>query len=208
VVLAVGLTVIVGLWVFEMSHSAQRTAGSDHVGYPVFAAVVPGGGTACQPVRFVPSNVSAVQLLIGTYGRPLPALRLRFLSASGATVAAGSLAGGGRQGTVSVPLSRVSALPLATRACLHVGGSGKVALAGEFGPGNPETIDGKPQAASISLIYLRHGRESWWQLLPALDTRFGLGKASFFGGWALPVMAALLLAVWAATIRLLWRELT
>jgi hypothetical protein len=109
---------------------------------------------------------------------------------------------------VHIPLTQSSDLPLASRACLHVSGTAKVALAGEYGPGNPETIDGKPQAASISLIYLRRGRESWWQLLPTLDTRFGLGKASLFGDWTLPVLAALLLAVWAATIRLVWRELT
>jgi hypothetical protein len=41
-----------------------------------------------------------------------------------------------------------------------------------------------------------------------LTRRFGLGKASFFGDWTLPVAALLLLGVWVATVRLLARELT
>jgi hypothetical protein len=207
VVLAVGLTAILALFAFEMSQAAPRTAGSDHAGDQVFATVIPGGGSACQDVTLVPRDVGAVQLLIGTYGRPLPPIRLRFLSAGGRIVAAGSLAGGGPQGEVKIPFSRVSDPSLASRACLHVSGPAKVALAGVAGTADLVTVNGKPQPASISLIYVRPGRETWWQLLPTLGTRFGLGKASFFGGWTLPAMAALLLAVWAGAIRLLWREL-
>ncbi len=57
-------------------------------------------------------------------------------------------------------------------------------------------------------MYLRPGRESWWQLLGTLDQRFGLGKASFFGDWTLPVMALLLLGIWIAAARLLAKEIT
>jgi hypothetical protein len=69
-------------------------------------------------------------------------------------------------------------------------------------------VDGKPQPGRIDVVYLRPGRESWWQLLPTLDQRFGLGKASFFGGWTLPALALALLCVWIAAARLLAEGLT
>jgi hypothetical protein len=71
-----------------------------------------------------------------------------------------------------------------------------------------EVVDGRQQPARISLVYLRARSESWWQLLPTLTRRFGLGKASFFGAWTLPLAALLLLGVWVSAFRLLLRELT
>jgi len=75
------------------------------------------------------------------------------------------------------------------------------------GPGS-EQVAGVPQPGRISVVYLRPGSESWWQLLPTLSQRFGLGKASFFGDWTLATVALLLLGVWVGTVRLLRRELT
>jgi hypothetical protein len=204
-VVVIGLVAIAALFVLEMSGSARREADSDHVGVPAFAATVPGGGTACQPVSGVPNDVGAVRLLIGTYGRLLPPSRIVFASAQGQVLAAGSL-GGVPQGSVVIPVRRRADLSRATQVCLHVGGSHPVALGGVQGPGGSELVNGKRQPGSISLIYLRPGSESWWQLLPTLGSRFGLGKASFFGGWTLPVMAVLLLAAWVASLRLLWRD--
>ena len=45
-------------------------------------------------------------------------------------------------------------------------------------------------------------------VLPTLSRRFGLGKASFFGDWTLPVVALILVGLWVAVARLLVRELT
>jgi hypothetical protein len=94
--------------------------------------------------------------------------------------------------------------------CLRVSGALPVVLGGEGGSitSNSELVNGHRQPGRISLIYLRPGDESWWQLLPTLARRFGLGKASFFGEWTLPLLAVLLLCVWVATARLLTRELT
>jgi hypothetical protein len=58
------------------------------------------------------------------------------------------------------------------------------------------------------MLYFRQGGETWWQLLPTLTRRFGLGKASLFGDWTLPAVALLLLVVWIGTARLVVRELT
>jgi hypothetical protein len=209
VVLAVALVLALGAVVLDMSGSAPRTAGSNHIGTPVLAATVPPRGELCEPVLPPPSDVARVQLLIGTFGHPVPALDLRYLDASGATVAHGHLAAGGIEGLVTLPLQQSRGVGGATRACLRVQGPSKIALGGEGGPASAasEKVDGVPEGGLVSLIYLRSGSESWWQLLPTLARRFGLGKAPFFGEWTLPVLVLALAGVWFGATRLLLREL-
>jgi hypothetical protein len=209
--LAVLATLSLGLagLALDMSRSAPRGAGSNHISPVVFPSEVPAGGTLCEPVTGVPAEAASAQLLIGTYGRPVPAIRLSFLTAGGRPVAYGSLVRRGPQGTLAIPLEHAKGAGPATRACLRIGAHARVAVAGEGvapGPGS-ETLNGKPHAGLFALAYERPGRETWWQLLPTLVKRFGLGKASFFGDWTLPFLALLLVGVWTATVRLLLREL-
>jgi hypothetical protein len=210
VVLGVTLLLALGALVLDMSGRAPRSAGSDHASPVIFSASVPGGGTLCQPIAPLPEDATRAQILIGTNGRPAPELRLRFLDAAGAPVVAGEVPAGAHEGYVTIPLERTAGTRASTKACLRVGGSSPVALGGEGGAINPvsEVVNGSQQAGRITLLYLRGGDESWWQLLPTLTRRFGLGKASFFGDWTLPVAALLLLGAWVATVRLLVRELT
>jgi hypothetical protein len=148
-------------------------------------------------------------MTIGSYGKPLPALTLRFLNDSGGVSAEGHLAAGAHEGVVTIPVHGVADPEAASRACLIVGRTTPIVIAGEGVPksGASEQVNGKSLGGRISLIYLRAGNESWWQLLPALDERFGLGKALWFGNWLLPVAALALLGVWVATIVLLARTL-
>jgi hypothetical protein len=207
VVLAVSLlAVAVGLAI-DMSGSAPRTAGSNRVLPMAFVAVVPAGGMVCQSQGAPPSGAASVRITIGTYGRPRPELRLAFFDPSGLVVSSGRLSAGTAQGVVAIPLS--PAHGEAVRACLHVGGREPVALAGENLAASPKSIsiDGRPQPGVMSMMFVRGGKESWWQLLGTLTERFGLGKASFFGDWTLPALALLLLGAWVASARLLLREL-
>jgi hypothetical protein len=210
VLLGVALLLVAGALALDMSGRAPRSAGSDHVGPSVFSAAVPGGGLLCQPVPGLPGDAARAQLLIGTHGHPVPDLHVRFLDAAGADVAVGQLPSGAREGPVSIALMHQPRSRAATEMCLHVGGVLPVVLGGEGGPitSYSELVNGHRQPGRISLIYTRRGEESWWQLLPTLASRFGLGKASFFGEWTLPLLALLLLGVWVATARLLTRELT
>jgi hypothetical protein len=210
VVLCVALLAVAGAVVLDMSGRAPRTAGSDHISPAVFSATVTGRGVLCQPNVSLPGDAARVQLLVGTYGRPVPDLRIAFLGAAGAEVATGRLPAGAQQGYVTIPLVRTRGAVPASSMCLRVGDSAKIVLGGEAGAfgANSEVVDGAAQSGRITLLYLRQGSESWWQLLPELARRFGLGKASFFGAWTLPVVALLLLGVWAGAVRLLLRELT
>jgi hypothetical protein len=208
-VIVLGVLLVIGTLVLDMSGSAARLAGSDGVRTEVFAVVVPGGGTVCQTVGRLPSDTGAAKLLVGTYYRPLPPLALRFVDKSGAAVALGEIRGGGRQGYITVPLRQLGPLSTVSRACLHVGGQFQVALGGTPVAAHTAAavLNGKPVPGLVSIYYLRHGTASWWQFLPVLDLRFALGKASFFGSWTLPFVAVLVLLLWIAAIALVWREL-
>jgi hypothetical protein len=208
--LAVALALVVGALVLIMSGRAARLSGTDHTNPNEFVATLHSGQELCQPGMLLPNDAQRVEILVGTYGHPVPALAMRFLAASG-QLTSGRLAPGAKEGDVSVPLRYPHGPTVGGTLCVHVGASpANTVLGGDvFAPGpSSEQVDGKPQGGRISVSYLRPGRESWWQLLPTLDRRFGLGKASFFGDWTLPVAALVLLGVWVAAARLLVREST
>jgi hypothetical protein len=207
--LGVALLAAAGALVLDMSGRAPRLAGTDHVGATVFVATLPHGGTLCQPAMSLPSDTRRIEVLLGTYGAPRPAIWSSFRASDGRTIASGELPAGTAQGKLLIPLRYAHGPATNGTLCLHAVGKRKLAFAGEpFGAGVDARAGGRVQAGRISVYYYRPGRESWWQLLGVLDERFGLGKAPFFGDWTLPAMALLLLGVWIATARLLLKELT
>ncbi|HXA53601.1 MAG TPA: hypothetical protein VNV37_01885 [Solirubrobacteraceae bacterium] len=207
--LGVALLAAAGALALDMSGRAPRIAGTDHVSAAIFSVALPDGGTLCQPYMTLPSDAQRIEALIGTYGAPVPAISADFVGAGGRTLAAGALARGAREGYVQVPLGRPRSSSAEGKLCLHVHARTKVVFGGEPSGGTAAAlVDGQPQPGRIDVVYLRPGRESWWQLLGALDQRFGLGKAPFFGDWTLPFAALALLGVWIAAVRLLAREIT
>lgn len=210
IVLAVGvLAVAVGLAV-DMSGRAVRLAGTNHVSPVAFGAAVRSNGALCQPGTVLPADAHSVELLIGTYGHPVPSLTASFSGAGSEQIATGRLPAGAREGYVEIPLRNPRGRPAAGSLCIKVGKAVQpVVFGGEnFTPGAAsEQIDGQPAAARIDLLYRRGRAESWWQLLPVLAERFGLGKSSVFGTWTLPAMALLLGCVWIGALRLMAREL-
>jgi len=196
--------VAVGLAI-KLSQRAPRQAGSDHIVPATFAASLPRAGVVCQVNPYLPPAAATAQILIGTYGRPVPDLALSFTDPAGALVSTGRLAAGAKEGTVSIPLTPARDPGSATHVCLGVGGRSKVVIGGlGLPPADPtdEIVNGTAQAGRFSLVYYRAGRESWWSLFGVIDRRFGLGKAGFFGDWTLPACVLLLLVTWAVAIRL------
>jgi hypothetical protein len=211
VVLGVAIAIVAGALILDMSGRAPRIAGTDHTNPIGFGAPIPSKGVICQAGMLLPSDTGSVEVLIGTYGPPVPRLTATFEGAGNKLITTGRLAAGAKQGYVRIPLRYAHGGPVGGILCIHVGHAvHEVVLAGdEFAPGpESENVNGKAQNGRIDAVYLRPGRESWWPLLGVLDERFGVGKASFFGNWTLPVMALLLLGVWVAAVRLLIRELT
>lgn len=190
----------------ELSGSAPRVADSDRVNAAAFTAVLRPGEKLCQPGVALPADAAGIKMLVGTYGRPRPPISVELIDASGRVVNNGSLAGGGSPGYVIVPMRHSGSE--AGRLCVTIGGRHMMAVGGSPAPINAssQTLDGRPQGGILALWYMRHGSESWWQLLPTLLHRFGYGKWSFLGAWTFVVGSLLLAAVWIAVLRLMWTE--
>jgi hypothetical protein len=142
----------------------------------------------------VPADTGAVRLLVGTYGRQVPGLRVAVRSGA-RTVSTGTFAGG-PEGHVSVPIEHVAERLEGATVCVGV-----VAPAGTrtvlYGSGD-----------QLRLEWLRPGSESWFGVLGTVAHRFGLGRGFFGGAWVLGLALLLLAAAWAVAVRLTLRELS
>jgi hypothetical protein len=191
-----------------LSHVDTRVAGTNHVRLIGLNVTLPAGATACQPGTALAAHAGAARMTVGTYGRP-SSLTLRFVAAGGAVQARGHLPLAVREGVVTIPFARpVGDRGLVGSACIHNDGNSKLVLGGDLAtPANAARVGGTATHGVVAFTYLRAGRTSWWPLMDGIAHRFGIGKVSFLGAWALWACAALLLALWVATLRLLIREL-
>lgn len=210
VVLGVTCALVVGALILDMSGSAPRIADTDHLNPVGFFSSMLGGQELCQPQMLLPNDAQRVQVLIGTYGFPVPALAVRFVDSAGRVLSSGRIAAGSPQGKVTVPIAYPHGATANGSLCIRAGGRRKLVIAGDIVTPGPaaDDVQGAIEGGRMAVVYLRPGKESWWQLLPTLSRRMGFGKALFFGTWTLPVAALLLLGLWIAVGRLLLRELT
>jgi hypothetical protein len=213
--IALGLAVLataIGLLI-DMSASAPRLAGDDHVSWPARdpgVAVASGGDVLCMHSTVLPDDAARIVMPIHDsldQTKRLPRIAVDFIDSAGTQVATGVLARGAVEGpAVSLPLRHPHGPSALGSLCLHIGGHRTLVFDGENGAG-VTTVNGIAQPGSPAILYYRRGRESWWQLLATLDFRFGLGKSAIFGDWTLPVMALVALALWFGVLRFLVREL-
>jgi hypothetical protein len=171
--------------------SSPRSAGSNYVGELEEVAELRGADRRCQDDEGIPADTGALRLLIGTYGRPAPDLRVT-VTQRGEVVTTGSRPGGGPEGHVDIPVREVDDGASGVRVCLAVGAGGRTVLYGSAG--------------RLHFEWLRPGSESWLELLPTIAHRFALGRWNPFGTLLLPLVALLLAATWFAAARLVLRE--
>jgi hypothetical protein len=191
-VLAAGLATVIIALALVLTQSGYRQAGSNHVPESEESVKLRGGGVHCEEGQIVPKDAAALRLLVGTYGRPVPAIEVT-ARANGRTVTRGALPAGQAEGPVRVALRDVPRTTGGTRVCVRVGKSGRTVLYG--------------LAGHVRLEWLRPGRESWLGVLGPVAHRFGLAKANPFGDFLLVFAALILAAAWALTARLVLREL-
>lgn len=193
--MAAGLVAVLAGLVLVLAESKPRQAGTNYVPEVEPVATIRGSGSRCLENQVVPADAAAVRVLVGTYGDPRPGLRLSARS-GGEQLTSGQLPPGGPEGHVDVPIERVSELRDRATVCLDVRGE----------RGTRTVLYGA--AGTVSLEWLRPGSESWFDLLGTVAHRFGLGRALPEGPLVLPLAIVLLLAAWAAALRLALRELT
>lgn len=192
-VLVAGLVLLLAAVLVTMASSAPRQAGSNHV--PDTEEVVNRRGPwrQCQDGELVPKDAAWLRLVVGTYGRPTPALRVTARGRGGELVTAGGVPAGGREGHVFVPVRRVQSARQGVRVCVSVSGRRPTVLYGAGG--------------RLRLDWYRAGEETWFEILPTIAHRFSLARANPIGPALLPLAAVILLVGWVATIRIVVREL-
>jgi hypothetical protein len=200
-VLAVGMLAIASVASVTLLQRSPRRSGANLTSNRGFVIPLPGGQQLCEPGELVPADTGAIKLTARARGLSGPALGVA-ITGPGGRVGTGRLGGGWRTGAISIPNSRVTSTVGAT-VCVSNLGSQQV----DFGGSTPDSsfviqIAGRPFDGRLRIEYLRPGRESWLQLVPALSHRFSLAKSDLVRHWAAPaalvlVLLAMALALWA-----------
>jgi hypothetical protein len=204
VVLAGGLLAIVAAAGALLLQHAPRRSGTDLTPNPAFVVALHASQRVCQGGEILPADTAALQLTIGTYGRPGPGLAATVAGPRG-LLAAGGLGPGWRQGVVRIPVSHVGESSAGATVCLRNLGPGLVALAGDApDPGLQLQVNGRTvPSAHLRIDYMRPGRESWLELLGTLAHRLSLGKGGLVSGWAAPGALVLMALAVALAVRTL-----
>jgi hypothetical protein len=191
--LAGGFALLLVALAVVLAQSAPRSSGTNLVPELGEVAKLRGPDKLCQEGEAVPADTGAVRLLIGTYGRPAPALRMVARLPGGRILTRGGEPAGGPEGHVDIPVRKIEEAARSVRVCLFVGAGGPVVLYG---------ADGR-----VHYEWLRPGSESWLELLPTIAHRFALGRSNVLGPLLLPALALVLAAAWFGAARLVLREL-
>lgn len=192
VVIAAGLALVAGLVLVLLLLPDQRRAGSNYVAEFGPVTELRGEDTHCEHGQLVAEDTGALDLQVGTYGRPTPRIDVTVRAPGGDLVTSGGLTAGRKEGRVLVPVKRVERTVNGADVCIRTGPGGRTVLYGE--------------GQSVALAWLRPGSESRLSFLPTIAHRIGLAKLNPLGSWLLPFLALLLAVAWFVAIRAVLRE--
>lgn len=230
-----GAALLVVLGVLAVTFSRASSIAFDNGKLVHVGAEVAPGAYFCQSGEYVPSGAGALRLWVFTNGRRGGPVAVNVSDAAGAPVTSGQAPGGYVNTTVTVPIRHVDREYQSATVCARNEGRTSVSYMGDSpGPGEtaseprvhiqPGTVDPRllgihqqPAVVSAPLkqpygpVVVRFewhypGSRSWLALSPTLARRVSLDKASFVGSWTFWVLAALMLGVGIAAIRLVVRE--
>jgi len=192
VVLGAGLAVVALLLLVLLLDQGPRRAGGNYV--PEWGPTVQlaGGRPHCERHQLIPGDTGALNLAIGTYGRPTPRVDVAVRGSDGAPITRGALPAGRREGRVLVPVTPVPDTVEDATVCISAAPGGRTVLYG--------------RGRHVRLAWMRPGTESRLEMLPTIAHRFALTKLNPFGSWLLLVLALVLAVTWAIALRLVVRE--
>ena len=180
-------------FVLNMSRSEARYAGSNSV--PTEGLVVQIGphSRVCQAVD-VPSDAASAQFFVGPLGATGPAMSMRLVDGEGHPLASARIAGGWSGKTVRFHFPTLSKQYPQSHICVRDEGRVPIRFTGlSTGAPTSTLVDGKPELATLSIVFYRPGTSDTWSLLPTIAKREGMLKGSLSGGWSLWFAAALVL---------------
>lgn len=190
-----------------LSESERRLAGTNARVQVSGAAIGLGPGARRCQAYDLPARAHSVRLFHGSPGAGPLAITVSKGGARVTEARTGSLAA---EGLVEIRLRpSLDEEVGGVRLCLANRGLAPISLAGDRTPllGGQANPDAQRLDDEIRVDFLRPGRESWWDLAPAVATRFGVGKASFFGSWTMWAVFLLTGLTSLAAVGVLWRGL-
>ena len=198
-----GVPIVVGLAALllllliggQLLKETRRASGASGARPSVFVADLPArGGVICQDHVALSPAAGSIELLMGTFGSPGPALVVLLRDPeSGRLYARGSKASGWSEGTVSIPLdwARPGSDLIDAELCLQSRGGARLTVAGE--PiGVAATVGSNSADGRLSVVARERDPSSLAESLPVLADRIGRGNASWIGQWTVWVIGLLL----------------
>ncbi len=197
-VVAVTAGAVIAVLAAGLATSGLHSTGGNMLAPQRYVAVVGPGERLCQESEQVPAGSGSLELNVGTYGRPGPALEI-----SVGRTTRGARAGGYRDGWVRVRFGGAASASPAREVCVRNRGDARLAVAGK--PTHPQTaarVAGKPAEGRVTLRWRAAQRATWWADGAEIARRVTRGKADL-GPWT-PL--ALLAVVWFGAFALVLRS--
>jgi hypothetical protein len=205
VAIGVGVAVVVAGLVVLLSHREEHLAVTNsRVVASAVAVPVRPGEESCAPLSFLPTKVESARVYAGTYGAPGSPLEL-IVRANGRIATTGHVAGGYRNGPLTIPIRPPRRELVEPEVCLRNAGSRRVRFAGNVTPLNAAAAQGRG-GDRIRFDFIRPGRESWFSLSPTIADRFAMLKPTFVGPWTMWALFGVVALLWAGAIVLVRRE--
>ena len=174
-----------------LSSGGPGLAGSTGVPPDAFVAKVGPGQTVCQGSASLPRDASVAQAVVGSEGTQR--VKVSFIARGAGQVVVRGVAVAS-PGVVRIPLRRSSAREI-DQVCLRNLGRRSVLFAGRAG-GELRVGDSKrPDAATLSVLFVRADPPSWLSEAGTIADRFAhvrlapLGQATLWFGLALALLA-------------------
>src|SRR5215211_7535052 len=118
-VVAIGVVAVFVCVGVVLGQAAPRQAGMNSILEIAQAAQLRPGERHCQRGETVPKDAARLRLLVGTYGKPVPELRVTVRDPDGRLVTRGRLPAGAREGHVVIPLHEVRQTTAGTEVCIQ-----------------------------------------------------------------------------------------
>jgi hypothetical protein len=208
--IAIGLLLIAtGLLAVLLKQERPYLGDNEHNVELLAGVVIPGRASACQAGETIPPRTGVMRFSVSTAGRRAGPVEVS-VQRGGEAVASGRSAAGIVDQPIDVRLEGAEDGVQDARICVRNAGRVQVAVIGESARSRP--------AARVSVSSFPQDRAMRWEWYEAepvtrlarvgdVAERYGLVKASFFGSWTFWVGLAVLLAISAAAVRLVVREL-
>jgi hypothetical protein len=172
---------------------APRLAGTNLTADAGFVIQLRAGQELCEPGELLPGDTGALRLDATANGFSGPPLSVS-ISATDGPISAGTLAAGWRPGAILIGVRRVPDGVAGATVCVRDSGSRAVSFGGSVpDSGFQIELAGEPLGGRLRIEYMRPGRESWLQLLPALAYRFSLAKSGLMRHWEAGALLVLML---------------